>query len=371
MNIIVSLFSFKDIFTPKFLDKILSLILLLILILFTGLRFKVGGDWGPYELIYDQIKTSNYNFFTFFKNLDSLFYLLNYLVSLIGLKHGLILVNLIVSAFVFICFYRFIFANYLNFTSFIIFFPYVVIVLMGYTRQSVVLGFLFLILSLDLDKKKLSTIILALISGFFHFSGYFLSFIIFNNFTKKINKDSKFFTFLIPLIMFLIVMLFIYFNLDRIIDKYNYFQKNFTTTSSLIRNFPIFFSCLLFLNFRKYFKNNIKNYNFYFKLSILGILLYFSTFLFSTLSDRLLIFLIPLCVLVFSKLLNYFRSNSFKFIYLFSLNIFFVFFLLGWFNFSNSGKSWLPYDILLEPKHKFFNSFIEDVLTFEFTYEEN
>ena len=139
----------------------------------------------------------------------------------------------------------------------------------------------------------------------------------------------------------------------------------------MIRNFPIFLSCLLFLNFRKYFQNNIKNYNFYFKLSIVGILLYFSTFLFSTVSDRLLIYLIPLCVLVFSKLLNYFRSTSFKFIYLFSLNIFFVLFLLGWFNFSNSGSSWLPYDILLEPKHKFFNSFIKDVITLESTYEKN
>jgi len=367
MNIIVSLFSFKDIFSPKFLDKILSLILLIILILFTGLRFKVGGDWGSYELIYDQIQISHFSF----SNFDSLFYTLNYVVSLIGLKNGLILVNLIVSAFVFICFYRFIIANYLNLTSFLIFFPYVIIVIMGYTRQSIVLGFLFLILSLNLDKKKISTIILAIISGFFHFSGYFLSLIIFNNFTKKINKNNNFITFLIPLIMFLILILFIYINLDPIIDKYIYFQKTFTTTSSLIRNFPILLSCLLFLNFRKYFKNNTKNYNFYFKLSIFGILLYFSTFLFSTISDRLLIYLIPLIVLVFSKLLNYFNSNYSKFIYLFSLNIFFVFFLLGWFNFSNSGRSWLPYDILLEPKHKFFNSFIEDVLTFEFTYEKN
>ena len=368
MNIIVSLFSFKDIFTPKFLDKILSLILLLLLILFTGLRFKVGGDWGSYELIYNQIKTSNFSFFT---NFDSLFYTLNYVVSLIGLKNGLILVNLIVSAFVFICFYRFIFANYLNFTSFLIFFPYVIIILMGFTRQSIVLGFLFLILSLNLDKRKLSTIILAFFSGFFHFSGYLLSFIIFNNFNKKINKDNSFFTFLILLIMMLIVILFIYINLDDIIGKYNYFKKNFTTTSSLIRNFPIFLSCLLFLNFRKYFKNNIKNYNFYFKLSIFGILLYFSTFLFSTVSDRLLIYLIPLVVIVFSKLLNYFRSTFSKFIYLFSLNVFFVFFLLGWLNFSNSGSAWLPYDILLEPQHKLFNSFIKDVLTFEFTYEKN
>jgi len=366
MNIIVSFVSFKDIFSPKFLDKILSLILVIILILFAGLRFKVGGDWGSYALIYDEI--SRRNFTSFIYNFDSLFYTLNYVVSLVGLKHGFILVNLIASTFVFICFYRFIFANHLNLTSFLIFFPYVIMIIMGFTRQSIVLGFFFLILSLNLDKSKISTVFLAIISGFFHFSGYLLSFVVFNNFNKKQNN---FYSFLMILLIIIIVILFIYLNLDKIIHKFYFFQNNFNNISSLIRNFPILLSCFLFINFRQYFKNVTKNYNFYLKLSIFGIILYFSTFLFNTISDRLLIYLIPLAILVFSKLLNYFSSNYFKFIYLFSLNIFFACFLFGWLIVGNSGNSWIPYDVLLEPQNQFFNSLIKDLPRFEFTYEKN
>ncbi len=371
MNFIISLFSFKEIIAPKYLNKILSFVLLLILILFVGLRYKVGGDWGSYDLIYYEV--SKRSFSEFIYNLDSLFYALNYFISLMDLENGFILVNFTVSIFVFISFYRFIIFNDLNPISFVIFFPFVIMVIMGYTKQSIALSFLFLILSLNLDQSKLKTLILSIFAGFFHFSGFFLSLIILNNFFKK-NKDKNFinnYTKIIIILILLSLVIMIYLSNDKIIQKLIYFLNNYSSTMSLIRNFPIFLSCALLIIYREFFKNVIKNYDFYFKLSIFGILIYFSTYFFSTISDRLLVYLIPLTVIVFSKLFMYFSSKYLKFIYLSGVNIFFICFLFGWLTLGNSGNSWLPYDILFEPKSKndFYKSLIKDLPRFEFVYE--
>ena len=230
---------------------------------------------------------------------------------------------------------------------------------MGFTRQSIALGFLFLILSFNLDNSKIKTLILATIAGFFHFSGFLLSFIVFNNFSRKIFKEKKINYFIMILLIILFVLL-IFFNQEKIVQKFFHFQENFTNKSSLIRNFPIILSCFLFITYKDFFKNYSKNYSFYYKLSLFGIILYFSTFLLYSVSDRLLIYIIPLTVLVFSKLLNKFRTNNLKFIYLLGLNIFFICFLFGWLIFSNSGFAWLPYDILLEPKNESFNYLIKN-----------
>ena len=157
LNLFVLIFSSKELFAPNYLNKILSVILCIILILFVGLRYKVGGDWVPYEIIY--FDSQSYKFKDLlFKGQDYLFYLINYFIALTGFENGNVFLNLLISTFVFFSFYKYINFNKLNLISFIIFYPFIVIILMGFIRQSIALGFLFLILSNKLEKNIIKNI---------------------------------------------------------------------------------------------------------------------------------------------------------------------------------------------------------------------
>lgn len=357
INLLISAFAFKDILAPKYLDKFLSIIILIVLSLFIGLRFRVGGDWGSYELIY--LEVSSRNLSSIFDTNDKFFYLLNYFVSLLNLKKGFILINLLISIFIFVSFYKFITFNNLNLTAFLVFFPFTVIILMGYTRQSVILGFLYLIFSMDVSKNKLKLIIFSVISFFFHFTGILLLLLIFSNIKKIYFQKNYYIKIFLFLILLSILIYYLNLSTDKYISKFFYFMNFFNSPISMVRNFPIFVGCFIFLIFRKYFKFNLLNYNIYLYISFFGVVIYFLTIFLGSIADRLMIFFLPLTIVVFSKLLEYFNSNKSKFIYLISLNITLAFFLFTWLFFSNSGESWLPYNILLERNYFYFNPYTQ------------
>ena len=91
-------------------------------------------------------------------------------------------------------------------------------------------------------------------------------------------------------------MFFQYFNLNYVFDYY--IDESF---GGLYKNFPILIASLIFIfSYLSFFKE-IENRNFYFILSIFSILCYLSIFIFGSLSDRILVYSLPLLVLTFSK----------------------------------------------------------------------
>ena len=131
------------------------------------------------------------------------------------------------------------------------------------------------------------------------------------------------------------------------IEKIIYFYNNFKSISSIVRNFPLLLSCILFIIFKNYFKLKIVNYYLFYSLSILGILVFLSIFLLGSMSDRLLVYILPLYILVFSLLINYFNTTFAKISYIILLNLFIITFFYSWIIFGNSSIAWIPYNILI------------------------
>ncbi len=342
INLFLSFICSKEIFAPNYLNKILSLILCIILVIFVGLRYRVGGDWVTYEAIY--FNTRFLNFFDIFKLQDSLFYILNYFISKNGFENGFILVNLIISIFIFFSFYKFINFNKLSLLSFIIFYPFIIIVLMGFLRQSVCLGFLFLILSNDIKKNIRKNIIYSILAGLFHNSGFvflLIPFLYFFSTTFYKNKISYLLLFLATIIL----SIYLY---PKFMYKFYIFNEYVKfTLGGLYKSLPIFLSSLIFILFNKNFKDKIINFRFYLTLSIITIFSYFCIFILGSVIDRMLIFSIPLMILSLSKLYEIINLKIYKISYFFCIITFFLFFIIYWLNYSNNSASWVPYNIYI------------------------
>ena len=356
LNLFIAIISLKDLLAPKILNKILFIILSIILIIFVGLRYEVGGDWVPYATIYYEAQF--YNLINLINNQqDSLYYILNYFIAMSGFENGFVFVNIIISFFSFITFYKFINYNKLNFLSFVIFYPFIVIILMGFVRQSIALGFLFLILSNNLEKNQKKNLLFAFLASQFHYSGYLLFLIpIFVSLTKLklLLKPLNLIIFLIMLLIFYIyvfpIFLFKLWVFDYYIDE---------SLGGLYKNFPILIASLIFIfSYLSIFKE-IENRNFYFTLSIFSVLCYLSIFIFGSLSDRILVYSLPLLVLTLSKIYDFIDLSYLKILYYFSIITAFLLFMIVWFIFGNSSEAWIPYNLYLsapnEKKSYLFN----------------
>ena len=120
-------------------NKTTSFILILIFSIIIGFRFRVGEDWGNYLVYYERLQNLN----NIFSSKEFLYSILNVVSS--NLNFGIYGVNFI-SGFIFstglIIFCRSLRRQWLALTISI---PYIVIVIaMGYTRQSVALGSLMI-----------------------------------------------------------------------------------------------------------------------------------------------------------------------------------------------------------------------------------
>ena len=165
-----------------------------ICVLFIGLRFEVGGDWGVYLNRSLHIYTKDFNEIFFIPNPG------DNLISWISSRFGLGLVGTNI-------FYAMIFMFGLNklckeqpypWLGYVVAFPYLIIVTsMGYSRQAITIGlafWCFVIWQKGEKYHEIKIIILTLISISFHKVGLLLLFFIF------IQNKGKFINYIYVLI---------------------------------------------------------------------------------------------------------------------------------------------------------------------------
>ena len=128
----------------EYLSKHLFLIFAIFLI---GSRYIIGGDWAQYNEYFNASAESD--LFVLLSLKGPSYAILNHLVSVVG--GSIVLVNL-VSAFILIYGLNKFCKDVPNYwDAYLISIPYLLIVVaMGYTRQSIAMGFVFLALS-DLE----------------------------------------------------------------------------------------------------------------------------------------------------------------------------------------------------------------------------
>ena len=320
-----------------------SFFLILIFSIIIGFRFEVGKDWTAY--IYNFEKINNLN--NIFLSREFLFSGLNVISK--KLNFGIYGVN-VICGFIFsiglIVFCRSLKRPWLGLTLSI---PYIVVVIgMGYTRQSVALGSLLIGYVILTKGKKLKFFLLSIFASLFHLSsiiGVFLLFPYYISSPKFVNKISK----IIISFLFGLVLYFVF--IDQYIASYIfiYIESQMSSSGVFIRLFMVVFPSILFLLLGKNLqinKNQIilwKSISFY-SLSLIFLLIISPS---STIIDRLTLYALPIMIFVLSNLPELkFAKLSRKYI---NLSVILMAFLIQyvWLNFADNSSAWNPYQNIL------------------------
>ena len=186
-----------------------------------------------------------------------------------------------------------------------------------------------------------------LISILFHYSSLVFLFLPLTiNFKRwiKLKKNIK----VLYITLFIIPFLYLFFNnyFIELLNTYRFYDQPHTFKTPLIIWAMISFPSAIILCNYKYYKDDDKN-KFWRNYSILGILMFFTIFLNTTISVRFLYYFIPIKIYALSNLpevglFNISRKNIYYILIFFSFSI-----LTIWLNFANHSYCYLPYKNLL------------------------
>ena len=130
-----------------------------------GLRYQVGGDWDSYLGYYDRIEHSS--FITALRITDPGYGALNWFSGLVG--GNIYLVNLVAGAIVMAGVMLLARRQPLPWLAVLVTVPYLItVVAMGYTRQSIALGFVMIGLVALTDDRTRLFVVLVVVGALFH-----------------------------------------------------------------------------------------------------------------------------------------------------------------------------------------------------------
>jgi hypothetical protein len=309
--------------------------------LMIGLRYEVGGDWDQYLRIFDDINKEDLLSSLSFPGSDPGYSVLNWLSGAIGVQVWA--VNLACGIVFIFGLVRFTKCQPNAWLAFLVAVPYLVIVVgMGYTRQAVAIG-LSMAGFAALSKGSFRSFILWMFAaGLFHRTAVILVPIVALSYTR--NRVQ---TLLVGAVASIIGY---YFLLVPAMDRFSagYVVNVYESQGAGIRlamNVP---PAAIFLIFSRRFGLSEPERVTWRNLAIIALgafALYFRLET-TTVIDRLALYIIPLQVLVFSRLPSAFagagrRSGlALAGVLLYSAGVQFV-----WLNFANHASYWVPYRI--------------------------
>ena len=328
--------------------RIMFLFFGLLFVILIGLRHEVGGDWVPYIEIFHEAKRiySVDNLLFIAVNNDFGYVVLNYYVNKLG--GDIYLVNLICALIFVYGVWRFAFLQPNPWLVLIISIPFLThIVAMGYTRQAVAVGFIFAaIANLQQQKNLWFWIQIFLAAIFYKIAAVFILFGILQS--KSMGKGVK-----IVILLLSSVILFIILQ-TKLWNFYNSYialsetgEQFMVSAGAIPRVLMNVIPAIILLLYLKNLQID-KNIKHLFVLMSLAILITFPlVFWRSTPVDRMHIFLIPVQLLVLSKLPLLVKDMYLKQALVLGVVISYAFVLFVWFNFARTLRKWIPYDNIL------------------------
>jgi hypothetical protein len=314
----------------KKLNNIVRFFFIFFLIFFIGFRFQVGADWNTYldMLVYDisdpPIFKSNYE-----AGFSSLIFIVQYF------NFGIFAINFF-SACVFILGYYFLFGKSKFFwivTCMAL--PYLIFIVgMGYTRQSIAVGFIMMMLVTD-KENIFFQIVFLVFAILFHNAAFMMSIFLFFNIKNNILK----------IIIFCLLILILFILTDQFKSLQRFYLYYLLVGKSSAGAFPRFIYALLPCFFSLFFLKKIyysKDCMLYLSYFLVIILLFFIILVSRTTADRLLLFLLPVQFLLIISLSNFIKHKyKFIFLYFFIFLQFLQMHLL--FLYSSNIQTWFPY----------------------------
>jgi len=331
---IISIFNQKKTIKNDFGFKFL----IFLFALFIGFRHDVGADWQNY--LYHLEREFNTDLTLNFNNKEIIYYLIVWLAS--NIFGGIYFVNSILA--IIFCYGLYRFAEILNsnhYSLLMIAFPVLIVVIsLGFSRQSAAIGLFMLGLVQLLKGNNVKYILIILTASLFH-----LSAIVFLPLVFLFVKQKKYITYPIATIVIYAAISTLLLPNVEYYDA-SYIQREYNSSGALIRILMNAISGLIFLMFKNHIVTNMKSYKIWKYISYLTLLCFLFYFLSpsSTAVDRLSFYLLPIQLLVFSNLNRLpIKFNNFKlgnsFVFLFGLIV-----LCSWILLADHSKYWLPYN---------------------------
>jgi len=308
----------------------------IILVLFIGLRFKVGCDWDSYVVLYRLI--SRHDLLAALRASDPGYGLVNWLSAQLGL--GVSGVNVICAAIFSFGLITLCRDEPNPPLTLAVAVPYLVIVVTGYTRESVAVGLVMLAASQYGRGAYLRMAISLLLANSFHHSAV----IMLPLFGLAASHDR-----ILNLVLFVVLGVTGYYvfvqehvaTLVRI-----YIQASFNSSGAAVRILMDVIPAVIFLSFRRRFGFSAKLQRLWslFALAAIAalVILYFSPS--STAVDRLALYLVPMQIVVLARLPTAFSTVRVRNLFLavtvlaYSLAVEIV-----WLNFGVYSHCWVPY----------------------------
>ncbi len=299
-----------------------------------GFRFQVGGDWGTYLRHYDRY--AFYDLMEILVESDPGYAFTNWFSAQWG--WGIYGVNLICGTIFMVGLLILCRQQQRPWLGFAVAVPYVlVVVAMGYTRQAVALGFLMWAIA-SLERGAFTRyLVLIVCAAFFHKTalvmiplGIFL------------NKKGR-------LIRGISVLLVGYVLWDLLLASqqahlwHNYVEAQMESSGARIRVVMNLVPALLFLLYRKRWKETYTNYGFWMAFSMCAIASIFLVSFASTAVDRVALYFTPLQIVVLARLPDLARKQFSPQFMTTGILLVYGLVLFVWLNYATHARYWLPY----------------------------
>ncbi len=324
------------------LQKIMLWSFAIILVVLIGLRHEIGGDWDRYlTTAYAISKTTPFpNYLSMFSG-DYGYRVLHWFSE--NYFYGIYTTNLICAFFFVSGLIRFCQTLPFPWLGLSIAIPFlVVVVAMGYTRQSVAVGFLMWALVDLMAGRKLFFYISIIAGSFFHLTVLMMLPIGILYQSVKINKTT------LIVVAFIVISVYFIFigKVERMI--YYYLTIEFHQSSGgVLRVFINSMSAIVFFIFRKEFKRKFHDEKLWFIFSIMSILALPLSFFYSTFLDRIVIYMLPIQLVVLTRVAVLIKSEYNRTIFVVVTVCAYASLLFVWLNFGKFSSYWLPYKNIL------------------------
>ena len=325
------------------------LITFFVILLFIGSRFKVGGDWWAYKAYFTQVSDytsfiEGFKFDILYLKRDVGYFLINWLARDVG---GIFLINFI-CALIF-TYSLFTFSKFMPnpWIALITAFPYfIVVVSIGYVRQSVAIALIMLGLTYIFREKFIKFIFITILAATFHKSAAFFIILLFlfKNFYTKINL----FAFILVLCLF-----YYYVFASNLYDNqikamvFNYLLYSYNSDGAFIRIVMSLLPSIIFLLYQKRFLLSYNAERIWFFYSILSIFLFSLFFIMPSNAgiDRFMLYVTPLVIFFYSAAPSVFsKKNQVDFLIVFLIILYNFLILYVWLNYGKHSFAWKPYD---------------------------
>lgn len=311
-------------------------VFLVLALVFVGLRYQVGTDWPNYLRHY--YGADGQSFIETLLDTDPGYSLINWIAFRLGA--GLIFVNFICALVFFAGLAQFCRRQPFPWLAVTVAIPYLVIVVaMGYTRQSVAIALTLYATTNLISGRNKSAILFITLAAFFHRSAVIMfPFVALSNAKRRITMAlssaalaSTFF------------FLFIYDSVDSI--YFHYAERQLGSQGALVRIMMNLVPAVVFLIWgnRLEMVEGEKRFWWWTALACVALvgLLYVSPS--STAVDRIALYFIPMQIVVLGRVPLLSKRDRDAIFLKAVVVIYSIAIMFTWLNYANNADSWLPY----------------------------